>query len=177
MKFKIFIGLIVLVFGTFVIVLCKPEPADMEMNQVQKKDLTKMTGLEWNEEQERNVLDRFNEIEAVILDLFQRGKYLRIGHIFEKFGTVIINAETGETITGRQAIGSFFENYSTRALTFGNELVVDGGVIEKRMGGQKINKWAKVTFEIHFSNKTTLQNQTHGGGSLLFHRNDCPWDG
>jgi len=176
MKFKIFIGLVALVLGTFLFVLCKPEPADAELNQVKKIELREMKGLGWDAKQEKNLLDRFEETEVLILHLFKNGRFGRIGHILEKFGTVITK-ETGEAITGKKDIADEFGLNSGKTLSFKNVLVAEGGVIEKRVGGQKIDKWALVVFEIHFTDSGTLQNQTHGGRSLLLHRNDCPWDG
>lgn len=175
MKFRIFFGLVVLVLAAFLFVLCKPEPADIGSNQEPEDEFMKMSGLNWSSEHAKNAMNKFHELRILLEDRFGEEDFQRMGHLLARQGAVI-RGKDGD-VTGEEKLRLFFEGNAGRSLEISNPRIVRAGAINKIIDGWEVDRWVLMEFEIHLTDPSTLQNQTSEGSVLLFHRNNCPWDG
>lgn len=183
MKFKTLAVLCILFLGVFAIPIFNSDYADAELNQSPRSmEWKKMDGLNWTQDHEDGVRQKFHELKIVLEDhhnVFRSKKSPeRMGLLLNKQGTIIRDGD--RIITGETNIADFFRKRGEQILIIDNMQIIDVGFINSVVEGHKIDHYVKLRYNIKLVTKKddkVLKNADFPGTMILMHRHNCPWDG
>jgi hypothetical protein len=183
MKFKAMAVLCIFVLGVFAILIFNSDYADAELSQSRRRmEWLKMDGLNWTQDHEDGVRQKFHELKIVLEDLHNVLKSEknpeRMGLLLNRQGTLIRDGD--KFITGEKNIADFFKTNRGQQLTIDQMQIIDVGFINRVVEGHKVDHYVKLRYNIKLELKEggeILENHDFPSTMILMHRHNCPWDG